>query len=116
MSLNMNENLIIKGENLLSKLYEKTSYNGFVVALDCAFRVFQRISRNDSVFRTRNYYLNIISCEDRLISTIFEYYLQGKGNKEDLNEDVFPLIHVLSGCENDETTKELKNLFLSVYS
>lgn len=105
-----------KCEKLLDKLYSKCTYNEFLVAFDVAVRAYQRISKNDSIFYRNNFYLGVISCEDRLISTVCDYYLNGNGQKENLNEDIFPMINILSGNKDSILAKELKKLFLNVYN
>lgn len=112
----MYENAVTRCENLFVRLYDKSNYNNFRIALDFATRAFERISMNNPAFYAENFYLRVINCEDKLISTVCEYYLEGKGLKENLTEDIFPIIHALSGCKNNETTKELRQLFLEVYN
>ncbi len=112
----LNNRAYDKCEKLLDKLYSKCTYNEFVVAFDFAVRAYQRISKNDSVFDYNNFYLGVIRCEDRLISTVCKYYLDGNGKKENLNEDIFPIINVLAGNKDSILSKELKKIFLNIYA
>lgn len=104
-----------KCEKLLDKLYSKCTYNEFLIAFDIAVRTYQRISRNDLIFYRNNFYLGVIRCEDKLISIVCEYYLSGNGQKQNLNEDIFPMINILSGNKDSIVSNELKELFLNVY-
>lgn len=100
---------------LLCKLYENCNYNDFQIAVDFALRASQRI-REDDIFNLGNVYLRVINCEDKLISDLFEYYLDGKGEKENLREDIFPIINVLSHCDENIVANELRNMFTKVYA
>ncbi|WP_123054094.1 hypothetical protein [Clostridium sp. JN-1] len=111
----LNKRVHDKCEKLLDKLYGECTYNEFAAAFDVAVRAYQRISKNDPIFYHNNFYLGVISCEDRLISAVCNYYLDGNGQKENLKEDIFPMINILSGNKDSILAKELKNLFLSVY-
>lgn len=108
-------NILHRYEKLFIRLYSKATYNDFQVAMDFAIRAFNRISKHDLDFRSANFYLSVINCEDRIISSVCEYYLEGRGEEQYLNEDVFQMIDVLSGHSNDITVIELKQLFLKVY-
>ncbi|AYD41462.1 hypothetical protein D4Z93_09670 [Clostridium fermenticellae] len=104
-----------KCEKLLDKLYSKCSYNEFLIAFDVAVRAYYRIVNNDFVFYDSNFYMGRISCEDRLISTVCNYYLKGNGKRENLDEDIFTMINVLSGNKESIEANELRGLFSKVY-
>lgn len=102
-------------EKLLDNLYSRCSYGEFTAAVDFAIRAYERISKNDMIFNADNLYLKLVNCEDKLIYTVFKYYLDGNGKEEYLNEDIFPIINVLSGNKSSISATELKQLFLNVY-
>ncbi|AKA69725.1 hypothetical protein [Clostridium scatologenes] len=101
---------------LLNELYCKCNYQEFVIAFNMALRAHQRILKQESVFDYANFNLNVINTENMLIPSVFEYYLNGNGEKENLNEDVFPLINVLCGNKASDTADELRQLFLNSYN
>lgn len=111
----LNKRVHEKYEKLLDKLYSKCNYTEFIEAVEIALRAYQRISKNDSVFNHSISYFGVIGCEDKLISIVFEYYLAGNGKKENLNEDIFSMINVLSRNREDILASELKQLFLNIY-
>lgn len=109
----LNKELHEKCKSLLDKLYGQCSYPQYVVAIDFAIRTCSKIFKHGSIFHYINSNLPATNFDSMLILKICEYYLDGNGEKRNLNEDIFPIINALSGNKESLIADDLKQLFLN---
>jgi hypothetical protein len=103
---------------LVNPSYNSLSIYEYEVFVEFINRLFDRICSRDKEFNYKYSYLNIVENDskiDKLFKLVMDYFIEGKGTKESLIEEVFPIINVISKCKNTDETQELKKQLLSVY-
>ncbi|QGU94939.1 hypothetical protein GOM49_07365 [Clostridium bovifaecis] len=114
----MSEEIVNRIYKLFTSSYNKIPIQEYEVAIEFVNRAFSNICYKDKEFYENNIYLTNIETEyktDKILRSIVQYYLDGKGSKENFVEDILPIINALHGCKNDLDVEKLKRIFFDLY-
>jgi hypothetical protein len=103
---------------LVNPSYNSLSIYEYEVFVELINRAFYKICNRDKEFNYKYSYLNIVEGDskiNKLFKLVMDYFIEGKGTKKILIEEVFPIINIINKCKNTDETQELKKQLLSVY-
>lgn len=114
----MEENKLDSINKLMTASYAGLSIFEYEVVVELLNAEFYKICKRDKEFYNRYSYLNRVEGDNKmkiLYKIVTDYFIKGKGTKDDLISEIFPIINVMNGCKNTEEVKELKKQLLNLY-
>ncbi|KGM97272.1 hypothetical protein Z968_03945 [Clostridium novyi A str. 4552] len=106
---------IIETKRSLMKLQHEGKYTECEEVIKFINRAFFNLCKEHRDFENENSYLPMYGYENQRLDAMVEYYLEGRASKNELKNDFFPIIDVLSGDYNFSKGKKIKKVFLNCY-
>ncbi|EDS76659.1 hypothetical protein [Clostridium massiliodielmoense] len=106
---------IIETKRSLMNLQYEAKYTECEEVIKFIDRAFLNLCKEHRDFENENSYLPMYGYENQRLNAMAEYYLEGRASKDELKNDFFPIIDVLSGGYNIVIREKIKKEFLTCY-